>query len=125
MIKLTLENEENYAARFVTLEKFENIDGADKIKHTLIKGYRVIVASDTQLGQKGVFFPVETQISKEFLSKNNLFSDKSLNEDKEKVSYSDTKIVYNYTTKFSSSGYIKSKEIILEEIKRLITEMSL
>jgi len=46
-------------------------------------------------------------------------------EHKEKVSYSDTKIVYDYTTKFSPSGYIKSKEIILEEIKNLITEMIL
>lgn len=87
MIKLTLENEENYAARFVTLTTFESIVGADKIKYAVIKGYRVIVAADVEAGTKGVFFPVETQIAKEFLSKNNLFSDKMLNADQEKVSY--------------------------------------
>ena len=44
---------------------------------------------------------------------------------KEKVTYSDTKIVYDYTTKHSSTGYIKSKEIILNEIKELINEFIL
>lgn len=44
---------------------------------------------------------------------------------KEKVTYSDTKIVYDYTTKHSSTGYIKSKEIILNEIKELVNEIIL
>lgn len=42
---------------------------------------------------------------------------------KEKVSHSDIKIEYNYITKYSSTGYIKSKDIILQEIKKLIEEM--
>lgn len=42
---------------------------------------------------------------------------------KEKVSCSDIKIEYNYITKYSSTGYIKYKDIILQEIKKLIEEM--
>ena len=42
---------------------------------------------------------------------------------KEKVSHSDIKIEYNYITKYSSTGYIKSKDIILQEIKKLIEGM--
>jgi len=44
-------------------------------------------------------------------------------EHKEKVSYLDNRIKYDYKTKYSSTGYIKTKEIILTEIKNLINEI--
>lgn len=34
------------------------------------------------------------------------------------------RIVYNYTTKYNSTGYIKTKEEVLEEIKKFINENS-
>lgn len=34
-------------------------------------------------------------------------------------------IVYNYTTKYEESGYISDKSIILEEIKKLVDELSI
>ena len=34
------------------------------------------------------------------------------------------RIVYNYTTKYNTTGYIKSKEEVLEEIKKFINEIS-
>jgi hypothetical protein len=44
-------------------------------------------------------------------------------EHKEKVSYLDNRIKYDYKTKYSSTGYIKTKEIILTQIKNLINEI--
>jgi hypothetical protein len=40
------------------------------------------------------------------------------------VNFSENKIVYNFTTKFSNNGYITPKEEILIEIKELINELS-
>lgn len=39
------------------------------------------------------------------------------------VIHSENKILYNYKTKFSTNGYIKSKDEILSEIKQLINEL--
>jgi hypothetical protein len=44
---------------------------------------------------------------------------------KEKVTHSEIKIQYDYTTKYSSTGYIKPKETILNEIKKLVKEFNL
>jgi hypothetical protein len=44
---------------------------------------------------------------------------------KEKVIHSEIKIQYDYTTKYSSTGYIKPKEVILNEIKKLVNEIAL
>jgi hypothetical protein len=43
---------------------------------------------------------------------------------KEKVTNSEIKILYDYTTKYSSTGYIKPKETILNEIKKLVNEIT-
>jgi hypothetical protein len=40
------------------------------------------------------------------------------------VNFSENKIVYDFTTKFSNNGYTSSKEEILTEIKELINELS-
>lgn len=40
------------------------------------------------------------------------------------VSYSENRIEYDYKTKYSETGYIKSKEIVLDEIKNFIHEFS-
>jgi nucleoside-diphosphate-sugar epimerase len=40
------------------------------------------------------------------------------------VNFSENKIIYNFTTKFSNNGYITPKEEILIEIKELINELS-
>jgi hypothetical protein len=44
---------------------------------------------------------------------------------KEKVVNSEIKILYDYTTKYSTTGYIKPKEIVLNEIKKLVNEFIL
>lgn len=41
---------------------------------------------------------------------------------KDNVGFSNSRIEYNYTTKFGSGGYIKTKEIVLEEIKKYVND---
>jgi hypothetical protein len=86
-MKLEINDHENYAAKFVTLHEFEEIPNASNLKHAIINGNRVIVSKSAEAGTRGIFFPVESQISKEFVARNNLFSDKTLNFDQEKVGF--------------------------------------
>jgi len=64
---------ENYAATVVRLKNFVELDNCDNVKSALIFGNSVIVSKDCQVGDVGLFFPVECQLSKEFLGQNNLF----------------------------------------------------
>ena len=87
MNKLTIENSENYAAHYVTLKTLHEIPGANNIQHAVINGNLVIVSKDSKVGDKGVFFPVESQLAGSFTSKNNLHSDQMLNADQTKKGY--------------------------------------
>lgn len=62
----------NYCATVVKLEKFAPLAGLDRLQAAFIFGNSVIVGKDAREGDVGLFFPVETQLSKEFLSQNNL-----------------------------------------------------
>jgi len=63
----------NYAATIVRLKDFVDLPNCDNVKAALIFGNSVIVAKTVQVGNLGVFFPVETAISTEFLGKNNQY----------------------------------------------------
>lgn len=63
----------NYAATVVTLNKFVDLPNCNNVKAAIIFGNSVIVSKDSTAGSLGVFFPVECQISKEFLSVNSLY----------------------------------------------------
>jgi len=63
----------NYAATVVALDKFVDLPNCDNVKAALIFGNSVIVSKSAQSGEVGLFFPVECQLSPEFLGANNLF----------------------------------------------------
>lgn len=63
----------NYAASVVALSTFVDLPNCDNVKAALIYGNRVIVSKDAQAGTVGLFFPVETALSHEFLAANNLY----------------------------------------------------
>lgn len=63
----------NYAATVVELKHFQKLENCDKIKAALIFGNSVIVGNDAKEGDIGLFFPVETALSDEFLAANNLY----------------------------------------------------
>jgi hypothetical protein len=70
----------NYGATVVALSNFTALvkgEGGkldcDNVKAALIFGQSVIVGKDVQAGAVGLYFPVETALSAEFLSNNNLY----------------------------------------------------
>jgi hypothetical protein len=47
----------------------------------------VIVSKDVQIGDIGIFFPIESKLSENYLKFNNLYRDKTLNNDSEKAGF--------------------------------------
>lgn len=62
----------NYSATIVEIKTLRKHDNADRLQITNIFGNNVIVGLDIKIGDKGIFFPLESQIGKEFSEFNNL-----------------------------------------------------
>ena len=77
----------NYCASVVSLNKFVPIENANAIKCAIIFGNSVIVSINTELTTKGLYFPLECALSPDFISKHNLYRDKSLNEDQTQAGF--------------------------------------
>lgn len=77
----------NYCATLVKITKVHPLENCDNLVGTILFGNHVIVSKDVQLNQLGVYFPVETLISHDFLHINNLYSNKELNKDKNIAGY--------------------------------------
>lgn len=86
-MKLEVINNINYSAQVVEIKNIIPIEKADQIVSTIILGNNVIVSKDTQIGDKGIFFPVEAKLSPEFIRNNNLYRDNTLNVDPEKKGF--------------------------------------
>lgn len=63
----------NYCAVVVSLKEFVQLPNCDNVQAAIIFNNSVIVSKSAKAGDVGVFFPVETQLSKGFLGNNNLF----------------------------------------------------
>ena len=63
----------NYACSIVRINKLAPIKNADFIQIAFIFGNSVIVSKDVKIGDIGFFFPVECQLSHEFISNNNAY----------------------------------------------------
>lgn len=79
----------NYCATVVSVSRIIKLENCDNVQGALVSGYNVIVSKDVKENDIGIFFPVECQLSKEYLSDNNLYRNKELNVDKEKAGYFD------------------------------------
>lgn len=77
----------NYCATVVKLSSLVPIEGAKTVQAAMIFSNQVIVSKDTPLGEVGLFFPIETRLSREFLSNNSLYRDPTLNADANKRGY--------------------------------------
>lgn len=84
MIKLT---NANYNATVVEIKTLVQLENCENVQAAIIMGNQVIVSKDVKIGDIGLFFPVETQLTKEYLSTNNLYRDPELNIDKTKKGY--------------------------------------
>lgn len=85
-MKLKKENE-NYCGTVVHINNIIPIENCDNVVHTNIFGNLVIVGKDTKINESGIFFPPETKLSEDFLSKNNLYRHNTLNSDQSKTGY--------------------------------------
>jgi hypothetical protein len=72
----------NYLARVVRVEKIKPVEGADRIEAASICGFDVVVGKGAlRAGDRVVYFPVESQISKTILARFNLFTNPEKNLD--------------------------------------------
>lgn len=71
----------NYCATIVEIKKLIPIENADRLQTASILGNSVIVSKELQIGTKGIYFPLECQITEQFLSKHNLLREKEKNVD--------------------------------------------
>jgi len=72
------------------IDALNEIPGANAIQVAHVLGECVVVNKNAQVGDVGVFFQPELQLSEDFCSNNNLFRDKERNKDKEKAGFFDS-----------------------------------
>lgn len=77
----------NYAAIVVKIGNIIPLENCDNVVATMIMGNQVIVSKDTKINDIGLFFPVECELSKAYLSNNNLYRHSELNVNKDKKGY--------------------------------------
>lgn len=79
----------NYCATVVEIKNMTPLENCDNVVSTTIQGFKVIVSKETQVGDIGLFFPPETQLSDIYLKTNNLYRHSDLNLDKGQKGYMD------------------------------------
>ena len=77
----------NYCCTIVQIKTLVPLPKLDRVQAALIFSNQVIVDKSTQVGDIGLFFPIETQLSNDFLANNNLYRDPTLNVDANKKGY--------------------------------------
>lgn len=80
-MKLNKPENENYAAVVTTIKAINRLEGCDNVVGTPIFGFQAIVGRDSQIGDVGIVFPAETQLSEEFARENNLHRHGDKNKD--------------------------------------------
>lgn len=73
----------NYCGIIAKVGKVEPITGAERIQVAYVMGEVVVVGKDVKVGDVGVFFPPDTQISEEYLSDNGLYRNSEKNKNPE------------------------------------------
>lgn len=84
----------NYAAVVVQINSLHDLKAddtgklnCDNVVGTSLLGYQAIVSKDTKVGDIGIVFPAETQLSADFCKYNNLYAKSELNADSEAKGY--------------------------------------
>lgn len=80
-MKITTPKNINYCATVVEIKEIFPLEGLDSLAATRIFDNQVLIQKDTKPGTVGLFFPVETQLSTEFLRNNNIYRNPELNLD--------------------------------------------
>jgi hypothetical protein len=86
-MELSVQENINYSAQIVQIKNIIPLEKCDNIVGTSINGCHVIISKDVKIGDIGIFFPVESKLSPDYLRGNNLYRDKTLNLDQTKSSF--------------------------------------
>ena len=78
---------ENYAAIVVEIKTIVPIANCDNVVHAIIMGNQVVVGKDIKMGEIGLYFSLETQLSETYLKVNNLYRKSELNADPTQKGY--------------------------------------
>lgn len=72
----------NYCATVVKIKNIIPLEGCDNVVGTNIHGFQAIINKETQIGDIGIVFPAETQLSYDYAHHNNLHrhGDKNIDE---------------------------------------------
>jgi hypothetical protein len=63
----------NYAAIVIEIKTIVALENCDNVQAAIILGNQVIIGKDITVGTIGLYFPLECQLSKEYMSINNLY----------------------------------------------------
>ncbi|MFC3504487.1 RNA ligase family protein [Micromonospora krabiensis] len=86
-MKLQAPENVNYAATVVRVRHINQLANCDNVVGVPLLGYQAIVSKDVQVGDLGMVFTAETQLSLGYASANNLHRHENLNEDPSKKGY--------------------------------------
>lgn len=83
MFKKDKNANENYLAKFIAVDNLVFHPKADRLQITKIDGNSVLIGLDVKLGDKFIYFPLESAVNPSLLSFTNSFSDATKNNDPE------------------------------------------
>jgi RNA ligase len=86
-MKLQAPENANYAAVVVQIKNIIPLDNCDNVVGTTLLGFQAIVSKDTKVGDVGIVFPAETQLSEMYCKANNLYRHSERNADPEQKGY--------------------------------------
>lgn len=86
-MKLESPQNNNYCATVVEIRSIVTLANCDNVVSVPIFGFSAIVSKDIKVGDIGIVFPAETQLSDEFCSQNNLYRHKEKNRNPEETGY--------------------------------------
>ena len=79
----------NYCGTIVKISTIVPLENCDNVVAAQIMGNQVIVSKDVKIGDVGIYFSLETQLTENYLFNNNLYSKLELNKDITKKEYFD------------------------------------
>jgi len=97
----------NYAAVVIEIKTLVQLANCTNVQGAVIMGQQVIVGNDIKVGDIGLYFPLESQLTKEYLTANNLYRDAELNSDKTKSGY------------FAENGRIRCQKFVKHDSEGL------
>lgn len=86
-MKIEAPENENYSATVIRVPSINKLEGMDNVVGVPLLGFQAIVSKDTKVGDIGVVFTPETQLSEEYAKVNNLHRHAELNADPEKAGF--------------------------------------